>query len=324
MSVWIMLLFLFPVSQAPAHIKDDCESLLIARPIRHTPQKKYPIEVPMAGTLIPADATIPILESGFYLYLITQERNVVLAPKYILSGRKRNLVTHKSLLKAYAIKVGSPVPPLIVAAGEFQIGFDEVVEIRNKSGNFRGGPESLTLALQIFKRQGLPISTRTQVRPVVAGAAEDRGHTPKDREVDAFRIEILKSVHRSKRGVRLLELYRRFYFLLRETYPKRVGKDVLEKLIDAQTAGAGFKRDYDGYQSSYYPLQTVFSVDGLEYGIWSVERERDHGGADGFARGVPKQIDNFLFGAQAAINPTLNAKWLQLADEFRKLENVRD
>jgi hypothetical protein len=210
--------------------------------------------------------------------------------------------------------------PDIVAAGEFQIAFDEVVEIRNKSGNYRGRAETLNLAVAIFKLHHLPITARTLIVPVVPGRREDAGHTPKDRDEDSFRIQILKANQDSSRGRALREIYPRLYALLRETFPDVRGLELVKKLMTAQMAGAAITGNYDGYQTFYYPLQAAFTRDGFDYGIYACEASPGHGGPDGFGRGGLKQLENFMIGAESDLTPALKEKWRSLATEFAGLE----
>jgi hypothetical protein len=299
-----------------------CAALLQAQPIPHTPQTIYPIELESAGTLVFADQPLPALEMGFYVYLITANGDILFAPKYHLRSAPRSLATHKSLLELYKKAMRDRDTPDIVAAGEFQIAFDEAVEIRNKSGNFRGESESLDLAVEVLTHHGLPITSRTQIAPVVPGRVEDLGHTPQNRDQDSFRLQTMHELHSSVRGTILVDLYRRMYSLLRETFPGRHGLELIQKLVEAQRAGAQLTGNYDGYQTFYYPLQSAFSADGFEYGIWVIERAPDHGGEEGFGRGVVKQIKNFVLGAQKEMAPGLGDKWDRLAQEFAYLERL--
>jgi hypothetical protein len=324
MNLIVMLLFIFvhftnPVSAVPLK---PCEALLAAQPIDLTPQPFYPIEMGAAGMLITPDTLIPALESGFYVYLITANGELLIAPKYHPTHTPRGLATHKSLMEMYKLQSHGAELPDFVAAGEFQIAFDEAVEIRNKSGNLRGDEQSLALAAEVLPLHGLPVTPRTKITPVIPGLAEDLGHTPNDRDQDTFRLQILTDLYASVRGRILIDIYKRMYSLARETFPKLHGRELIEKLMDTQAAGAGFSGDYNGYQTFYYPLQTAFSADGLEYGIWASEILPDHGGNDGFGTGVPKQVKNFVLGAQDGMSVRLRTKWDRLAREFAKLQSL--
>ncbi|MGZ3721805.1 MAG: hypothetical protein ACXVA9_02665 [Bdellovibrionales bacterium] len=322
MNLLIMLLLAFA---AQAHVSKPCEeALLLAKPIPRTVMPLYPIEMDAAGQIIGFKDRIPRLETGFYIYLITAGGETLLAPKYDLQDSKKNLATHKSLLEMYKRSNGTAEDPVIVAGGEFQMAFDQTVAIGNRSGNFRGDPQSLRLAVNILTLQGLPISRGTKISSVRVGEVEDDGHAPQDRNLDSFRIQILKDVAGSERGRALKSAYHRFYHLLRETFPRVGTHEALEKLMTAEAVGAGMSGKYDGYQAFYYPLQTAFTADGLEYGIFASESLPDHGGRDGFGAGVPRQFKNFLVGAYDEMTDAQRKKWRRLAREFTALEKLKN
>ena len=103
---------------AHAHPNNPCEALLNAKPIARTSQQVYPIEIEAAGQIILPGQPIPILKTGFYVYLITAAGEILLSEKYKIEDEVKNLATHKSLLEMYRREFGANEDPAIVAADD--------------------------------------------------------------------------------------------------------------------------------------------------------------------------------------------------------------
>jgi hypothetical protein len=303
-----------------AHAVGPCLSVLTAVPIPRTIKpRNYSIEMAAAGHLTGPRELLPRFMPGFYIYLITDHEEILVANKYNIEDDK-GLATHKSLLNMYRNVTGNSAVQHVVAAGEFQMVFDDVLEIKNKSGNFRGDRTTLLLAEQTLARHGLPVSGRTRLTAIGSGV-EDHGHTPAEREFDEFHLEILRQVYGSERGRQLVSLYTQMEALLRMTFPKLRGIETLKAMIGYQTEGAKRSGVYDGLQVLYYPLQQLYSTDGMEHGIWSTEQDEDVDGPDGFKRGVPAQIENFIAAMGAAMPASMRTEWRALGERFRGLKD---
>jgi hypothetical protein len=299
-----------------------CAALLIAQPITHTPQQRYSSEVEEAGQIVKPGEMLPQLDTGFYIYLITANGEIMFARRYSLQSWTKNLATHKSLLEMYQRRSGAPDAPDIVAAGEFQIAFDQVVEVNNRSGNFRGDDETLKLGVEVLRAHGLPFSNETKIW-ALSDRAADWGHSSHEFDKDSDRLQAIKEIMISPRGRVLIDIYRRMYRLTRESFPEVPAQQAIQELTKVQNAGARATGKYDGYQSFYYPLQSAFSADGLEYGIWKIETFPDRGGHDGFSYGGPVQIHNVVVGG-IKLPDAIKNRWRQLARDFQNLANVKE
>lgn len=306
---------------APGAPSSPC-NLLLAKVIPRTYMPDYAIELPSSGALLAKNLRVPQLPIGNYVYLITNRGEILLAAKYNLKKMPQGLATHKSLLKMYEKRRGTSAEPRIVAAGEFQTAFGRVAEISNKSGNFRGSKPSLDLAVQVLRSRGLPMDSSTQIKQVDPKKEEDRGHTPKDRELDGFRLQVLSEVAGLQQSQKIKELFTRFYWLIRESFPDLSGRKALLAMMEVREKGVRKIGKYDGYATFNYPLSTAYTVDGFEFGIWSIEisGQYEPQSGDRFKRGVPTQINNFLIGAGDTLPPDLRTRWLILAENFAGLD----
>lgn len=302
---------------------DGCDGILQAPPIQRTAQPTYLIEMESAGQIIEPDKMIPPLGTGFYSFLILSSGEVLLAPKYDVrqfmeSGK--GLATHKSLLHMYEEKMVESPADRVVAGGEFQVAFGLVIDISNRSGNFRGDSERLDGSIRWLKARGLKLSAAVKIRAIDPLRDEDRGHTPIDRNFDEFHLDTMAVVERSPEGAHLRELYLRFHELIGETFPGTPGREAIAKILQFRNKGARETGEQRGAAAFYYPLMTAYSRDGFEFGLKALLREevisefrRD---GEGYTETVPAQIQNVLTGAGAMIGPDLKQKWLALAEAF--------
>jgi hypothetical protein len=321
MNIFMILLFL--VSGVNAHASPNCAVRFNAKPIPHTPQPVYPQELEHSGTITFPGQPLPHLGPGHYIYLITGAGELLTSLRYLPTARGKNIATHKSLLKMYRRETGRSGEDSIIASGEFQMGFDEVIELKNKSGNFRGDPASLEVAEQVFRASGLPLKPTTKLSPVSAEDLEDRGHTPNDRSVDEFRVSVISEVHGTPRGRKLIEIYNRMYHLMHETFPSHPGMLAIEDVMTAALKGSAVTGRLNGYHALTYPLQEIYTPDGLEYGIWSIEHSDTGGrGQDGFEEGASVQCLNVIVGMGTKMDPRLTQSWTRLADDFSSLKNL--
>jgi len=321
----LLVTLLFSIAAVNAQPVAACLNLLTAKSIRHTPTEVHALELDDAGTITRPGEKFPKFPAGHYVYLITKWGETLTSPRYVLPAADgKSLATHKSLLAMYKRVTGVDATNAIVAGGELQTDFTHVLEVKNKSGNFQGSEETLELAVEIFKLGGLPINTTTRLRVMSPADPEDRGHTPRDRAIDEFRVGVLHDVHSSGRGRKILDIYSRLYPLMHETFPGRPGMAAIEDLMGAAMRGAGVTGNVSGFHAFTYPLQEAYTTDGMEYGIWSVEQAENHGGDDSFELGAADQCLNVVIALNSHLEPALRQRWLDLGREFHDLKNIRN
>lgn len=299
-----------------------CE-LLLDDPVEWTVQPVYLIEIESAGFIVPPGKPIPKLSTGFYVYLLLSTGEILIAPKYdvpqfIATGK--GLATHKSLLRMYQKKKRKLPASWVLVGGEFQVLSPFVVDISNRSGNFKSKAKRFRKALRYLEDRGLPIRNWTTKRAINPRRKEDRGHTPESINFDEFKLAMMSDVERSEHGVSLRQLYDRFALLIAETFPGVEGKAAMMKMLEFRRKGVEQTRDERGSQSFYYPLLTGYSRDGLDFGIASLFRkdipsEFKQPKPDYFYA-VPTQIHNILIGAGDEFSEEIKAKWRALANDF--------
>jgi hypothetical protein len=127
--------------------------------------QKNPKAVPVPGEktaygFIAEGDDLAKLPNGLYLYLITNEKKVLYAPRFPEPFDPLNpMASHRALLQAFFDKFG--YYPDIIAGGEFET-FDGVVtELNNKSNTFHGGETQLVIANAELTAQHLPLRENT-------------------------------------------------------------------------------------------------------------------------------------------------------------------
>ena len=336
----ISLIFLFgTVAQHAAADSEGekCEHLFLRfAPIAQTTQPTYKVEIESAGKIIGPSEPLPALKTGFYIFLILDSGEILFAPKYdipkyIATGQ--GLATHKSLLKMYADSTFKSAAQHVVAGGEFQVAFGQVIDISNRSGNFKDLERSedapnraprLDATVDFFKGHGLAFDPDTKPRAIDPNREEDRGHTPADRDFDVFHLDFMSRLQKAALGPRTIDLYEQLHALILESFPAESPRESLVVMQRARLSGAQITGYNRGGSAFTFPLVTAYSRDGLEFGV--LETLRDQGilradDPDRVAYTFPLQIRNILASRAAEkFLPPLREKWERMAEAFSNLK----
>jgi|GEM_PF-4340925 len=330
MCKWVLIaLFAFTSAICAAHPNiPDCEALLKLKPLRWTIQPEYAIELKSAGIIIPAGRQIPILAPGFYTYLVLKNEDILLAPKYNVKQfmeTEKGLATHKSVLYMYEEIRGKLPADMVALGGEFQSVPWLIVDISNRSGNFKSTPRRYEIAQPYLRSRGfLFVDGVTNVRSIDPKVKEDRGHTPEDRNFDEFKLNRMARVEEDKDGPWLRDLYYRLNALAAESFPEAKGKDVIDQIKIFAQKGAAITNETRGIYSFHYPLNGIYNRDGLDFEIAklviyrSKTEFRGVGGKPDYFYLVPTQINNIIVGAGDTFSEEIKEKWRALADDFSK------
>ncbi len=315
-------LFIFLFASSFAFGASDCERLLQSPPIPRTPQPKYVIELESAGQIIRLEDPIPYLGSAYYIFLVTADGEILLSKQYDAKSYMetgKGLATHKSLLNMYQETKLTSVQYRIVAAGEFQAAFGRIIYLTNRSGNFRNTMKRLALCRGCFEERGFLFDKEVLVTPT-----QDRGHTPKDRDFDEYKLEVLKAIEMEPNGPELIKLYERFHALILESFPKETARESIAEMLKARAAGAAVTNETRAYSAFYYPLLTAYNRDGLEYGLLAFFRSemKQHPPRPeyDYREAIASQIENVIIGAGEKFNKDLKEKWKKLAEAFLALK----
>jgi len=231
----------------------------------------HPFELAEAGALYGRNDRIFRLRAGLYVYLVTSDRDVILAPKFHIKKlfkTGRGLATHKSLLRRSMKTLGRK--PEIVAAGQLTYFFGQIVRIDNRSGNFRGDINALRFAAGILVSLGLEINPSAVIVAFDPEDPQQNGHTPEELTLDEYQMEIQVQVAGDPLGRRLINFY------------DSLGRVLIDAAADRRL-DTGLKIMLDATNTNYladfiqiaYPLESARSADGLAFGVLRVALERD-------------------------------------------------
>jgi hypothetical protein len=106
-----------------------------------------------------------------------------------------------------------------------------------------------------------------------------------------------------------------------ESFPGDPDNEAVAKTLALARDGRdNITKDFRGASTFYYPLQGLFSRDGIEYGILAILKKNilapPPPGEPEYYVSVPAQINNMLVGAGSMFSEDLREKWQALAQEF--------
>ncbi|MBL6991275.1 MAG: hypothetical protein ISR65_15935 [Bacteriovoracaceae bacterium] len=183
MRLLVIILFTFSVSASDSDIcsvgaaffKDSIERALrlysgLPPRIRINARPIKDVELVATGTVFPENKKIDQMLAGTWIYLIDQDKNIVMAPRIpqllFTSDNASQLTppfiaTHRALFQKlldYRWQQGTIVP-LIFSAGEIRVVRGNKVQIiNNRSGSYPGNHEHLQFAIKQFKKKGMDMN----------------------------------------------------------------------------------------------------------------------------------------------------------------------
>lgn len=258
----------------------------------------YRFESDRAGQVLKAPETVKNLETGVYVYLLTDNGRLAFAPKYdaqVFLNNRKGLATHKNLIDLLG------EDSKIMASGEFRMAFGFVVALNNRSGNFRGQETHLQFATAELPKFGLnfapdlvPVAIRPEKGP-------DIGHAPSDRDFDLFQLELHARVKKDKAARELGVLYEELVQILLPYSSPRSPIGVSSKIVEATL------KLHQNYGTEYliYGIETACTVDGLPFAL---ERLLDGETGRQFLKSAPRVLE--------VVNAYL-APWMSRADKGR-------
>lgn len=252
-----------------AKLNPECEQILAGvAAIPRTVQPEYAVEIPEGGRIYAPGESIGSLPTGSYLYLVTSTGETLIAPKFDLKSLKANgkgLHTHKSLLNLYLRQKGAA--PSVVAAGQFAMAFDILVRLDNRSGNFRGEANRLPIAQMMLSALGIPFSEELQIVETNPKDPSQSGHTPQDRSMDEYQLQIHRELAQDPRMAKMAALYEEMFHVLKSVAASPTPEKVSFFLIDKAIAS----KNFNGVAEMIIPYQAATSPDGFAWGIWNID-----------------------------------------------------
>lgn len=229
---WIAFTLLLICAWMPAQASDDhvvdakCQNLLfiaLKTPetliLKHVP--RYHSEVVEAGVIYD-EHWKPARSNENYLYLIDTYGNIWVTPQYLRVPYEDPfyMATHRSIYnRMLQVYEGKDQPmPGIIAAGQMGYRYGEASRFDNRSGGFRGGPEHLEFALNLFRPRGHKFHSKLNTLDFSRIDKNATGKKPLDPEENHMeRKEILESAHnpvfqslRDRWKGLMIKLYERF------------------------------------------------------------------------------------------------------------------